>query len=78
MNWFQTHGLFLTVPWKEGRGGLSDEQIRRANEAYDRIHGPARVIPIPPERRTVPAAPAPDGAPRPRPRYSLTRKGYRP
>jgi hypothetical protein len=65
MNWFQTHGLFLTVPWKEGRGGLTDEQIRRANEAYDRIHGPARVIPIPPEHRIVSGTPVPGGPHRP-------------
>lgn len=30
-----------------------DERARRANEEYDRIHGPARVVPIPPEQRPV-------------------------
>lgn len=28
-----------------------DEHVRRANEEYDRIHGPARVVAIPPEQR---------------------------
>jgi hypothetical protein len=42
-----------------------DEHIRRMNEAYDRIHGPARVIPIPPEHRTVSGTPVPGGPHRP-------------
>lgn len=37
-----------------------DERIRLANAAYDRIHGPARVVPIPPEHRV----PVPDPATR--------------